>query len=324
MLLPVCARESTPLLAAGAAAGPPVRQSYNVAMLIDAIDHVVLPVLDLAGATEPFERLGFTLSPRAKHAGQGTENRALFAGTGQDQFYVEFLAVHDEAEALAAGREGYLRAAREGAGLNRLVLRTQQIARVRSLLEQAGVSADSYDVFDAGGAKVCTVLPLGADRDLLGCRAAVIQYEGDLAERFARREANGLTRHGIQLERLDHLAMIAPEAEVTERFWSEILGVEVTGEVPGRGMVIRQLKIGDAIVELLVPTDPESPLHQRPGGLASMCAYEVGDVDSAIAFATECGFTASAPGPGPLPGTRVATIPGAQLSGLSLQLLQYV
>lgn len=293
-------------------------------MLIDSIDHVVLPVLDLAAATEPFERLGFTLSPRAKHAGQGTENRAFFAGSGASQFYVEFLAVHDEAEATAAGRDGYLRAAQQGVGLNRLVLRTQQLDRVRALLEQAGVSAEPYDVFDANGAKVCTVLPLGADRDLLGCRAAVIQYEGDLAQRFARREANGLTRHGLPLKRLDHLAMIAPEAEVTERFWAEVLGVTVTGEVPGRGMVIRQLKIADAIVELLVPTDAESPLHQRPGGLASMCAYEVDDVDAAVAFATEHGFTASAPGPGPLPGTRVATIPGTQLSGLSLQLLQYV
>ena len=293
-------------------------------MLIDRIDHVVLPVLDLAAATEPFERLGLTLSAPSKHAGQGTENRALFAGDVANQFFVEFLAVHDEAEATAAGREGYLRAAQQAVGLNRLVLGTQQLAKVRSLLEQAGVTAEPYAVFNAVGEKVCEVLPLGADRDLLGCRAAVIQYEGKIEERFARREANGLLAHSLPIKRLDHLAMIAPEAEVTERFWLEVLGIAVSGEVKGRGMVIRQLTIGDAILELLVPQSAESPLHQRPAGLISMCAYEVDDLDTAARLANDRGFTCSAPADGVLPGTRVATIPGPQLSGLSLQLLEYV
>jgi hypothetical protein len=84
------------------------------------------------------------------------------------------------------------------------------------------------------------------------------------------------------------------------------------------------MKIGDAIVELLGPDSPESPLASRPPGLSSMAAWEVGDLDAAVALARERGFTPSEPATGVLPGTRVATIPGAELSGVGMQLLEYV
>ncbi|MCZ7578992.1 MAG: hypothetical protein M5U18_18865 [Dehalococcoidia bacterium] len=90
-------------------------------------------------------------------------------------------------------------------------------------------------------------------------------------------------------------------------------------------MIIRQLQIGDAIFELLGPDGPESRLAGRPASLASMAAWQVsGRLDDAVSLARERGFTVSEPEPGVIPGTRRASIPGDELAGLGMQLLEYV
>ena len=90
-------------------------------------------------------------------------------------------------------------------------------------------------------------------------------------------------------------------------------------------MVIRQLRIGDAILELLGPASPESPFAGRPAALASMAAWEVaGPLADAVALARERGFTVSDPEAGVIPGTRRASIPVGELGGVGMQLLEYV
>ena len=96
------------------------------------------------------------------------------------------------------------------------------------------------------------------------------------------------------------------------------------GEVVSPTTVVRQLKIGDAMFELLGPATPDSPIRQRPPGLNSMCSFEVPDLDATNAHAQAAGFEVADRRIGTLPGTIVATIPGAQTSGLNVQLLQYV
>jgi hypothetical protein len=55
-----------------------------------------------------------------------------------------------------------------------------------------------------------------------------------------------------------------------------------------------------------------------------MASWEVDDLDSAVRRARGAGFTVADPAPGPLPGTRIATIQGAEVTGVNLQLLQYI
>jgi hypothetical protein len=55
-----------------------------------------------------------------------------------------------------------------------------------------------------------------------------------------------------------------------------------------------------------------------------MVAVEVPDLAAAVEHVRAAGFTAPDPAPGVLPGTRTASIPGGELSGMSLQLLEYV
>ena len=274
-----------------------------------------------------YERLGLTLTPVTRHAGLGTENRAFFVGDGTNGFYVELLRVHDQAaaEAKAPRRAAiYLRALAEGRGLARLMLGSDDLAETAATLASSGVETAVEPVSREGGAKICDVAALEGVPGL-GIHAGSIQYVETRAATHARRARAGLFAHGFPLKRLDHLAAMAPDIETTTRAWTEVLGVPVFGEIRAPGIIIRQLKIGDAILELLGPDGPASPMASRPPGLASMCAFEVkGSLDDAVALARERGFTPTEPRTGVLPGTRVATIPGAELAGLGMQLLEYV
>ena len=130
--------------------------------------------------------------------------------------------------------------------------------------------------------------------------------------------------HSFPLKHLDHLAAITRDLDATCRFWADVLQVPVTGEVRTPHMIIRQLRIGDAIFELLGAAGPDSPLHQRAAGLVSMAAWEVDDLAAAVAQARAAGFTVPDPAIGVLPGTRTATIPAVELGGVAMQLLEYV
>jgi catechol 2,3-dioxygenase-like lactoylglutathione lyase family enzyme len=130
--------------------------------------------------------------------------------------------------------------------------------------------------------------------------------------------------HSFPLRRLDHLAAITHDLEEKTRFWSEVFGVPVAGEVVTPAMVVRQLRVGDAVLELLGPATEDSPVWKRPPGLVSMVSWEVASLDGAVREARRAGFAVPEPAAGVLPGTRIATIPGTGLAGVNMQLLEYV
>jgi len=130
--------------------------------------------------------------------------------------------------------------------------------------------------------------------------------------------------HAISLARVDHLAAIPPDLDAATRSWVDVLGVPVHDEIRTPDVVIRQMKVGDLVVELLAPTGPDSPLAGRPSGLLAVVACEVPDAAAAAAVARGRGFRPTDPAPGALPGTLVSRIDAAELGGLGLQLLQYV
>ena len=79
-----------------------------------------------------------------------------------------------------------------------------------------------------------------------------------------------------------------------------------------------------AFAPTCIPATEDSPIRQRPPGLNSMSSFEVPDLDAVVAQARAAGFEVPDPRIGTLPGTRVTTISADQMSGLNLQLLQYV
>jgi hypothetical protein len=116
--------------------------------------------------------------------------------------------------------------------------------------------------------------------------------------------------------------VVAHDLAAKTTFWTDTLGVPIAGEITTPQMTIRQLRFGDAVLELLGPRSADSPLWKRPAGLVSMASWEVGELDVAVTQARGAGFMISEPAPGPLPGTRIATIPGAELAGVNMQLLE--
>lgn len=295
-------------------------------MPVNWIDHIVIPVASLDEAAEPYARLGFRLTAPTQHAGTGTINRALFAGSGDNDFYLEFLEIPDREAALAAAparMRVYLDALDSGRGAARLMFGTTDITGLAGAIAQGGQPADIETVAREGGAPIARVLTFDGVSDL-AISAGAIEYTEDRRRQHMRREEAGYFAHAFPLKRLDHLAVMAPALEATTAAWRDIIGVPVHGVVSGRNMVIHQMKVGDAIMELLGPDSPESPLASRPAGLGSMAAWEVDSLDAAVAMAQERGFHPSEPATGVLPGTRVATIPAAELSGVGMQLLEYV
>jgi hypothetical protein len=85
---------------------------------IAGIDHVIVAVRELEDAQTVWSRLGFTLSPRGRHIGQGTANYCVMFPTD----YIELLGIVDAADsverldAFLARREGPMAAAFAPAG----------------------------------------------------------------------------------------------------------------------------------------------------------------------------------------------------------------
>ena len=289
--------------------------------MLRTIDHVVLPVSTLDSAA-PFERLGISLTPSLRHAGQGTENRVFFTGSPGGEFYVELLSAFDRAAAVASMGEEVAPPADGTPGLQRVVFACEDIDGVRVRLESAGIDVRERTVSRDDGTVIGRVLM--PKTNAAGCSFGLIDYAEPPEVRLQRHGAAGLYQHAFPLKRLDHLAVIVHDLAKVTSFWTDVLGVPVFGEVPRPGSLIRQMKVGDAVLELIGPTEPGSPMLERPESLISMCAYEVADMGRAVDLARATGFTCPDAAPGPLPGTRVTTIPGTELAGMGLQLLEYV
>jgi catechol 2,3-dioxygenase-like lactoylglutathione lyase family enzyme len=276
-------------------------------MLYDAIDSVYAAVPTLESCL-PYGRLGLRLS-----APQDA-SRTLQVG-GPDNFFAVHFLTADTPSPLPA--EPFRQALAADRTLFAVALRVADLSRAVRRLDSHGIPATGLRDSDEDLAW----LPL---RDQTGTDLVLVQHATPVQERHAAAVRQGLLGHAFTLKRLDHLAVVTHDLEAKTRFWADVLGVPVAGEVTTPTMVIRQLRLGDAVLELLGPASPNSPLWQRPPGPVGMASWEVADLDQAVAQARAAGFTVPDAATGVLPGTRTATIPGAALAGLNMQLLQYV
>jgi catechol 2,3-dioxygenase-like lactoylglutathione lyase family enzyme len=278
-------------------------------MFFSAIDRVLLPVAELSTAPAPFARLGLYMGAAVPHRSYDAHGLSWSVGEGANRFGVELVSPAEgplEGTTLA---DELRRAVDAKRGLFAVVLRVPDLGPVQAELAAKGLLRTSEEV---GGGELYW-LPV---EDRAGVNLALMQ-----APALA---AAGHGKNAFPLKRLDHLAAVAPDLDEKTRFWTDVLGVPLAGEVTTPTMVIRQFRIGDAVLELLAPASADSPLRQRPKGPVSLASVEVTDLAAAVRQAREAGFTVADPAPGPLPGTHIATVPPAELSGLALQLLQYV
>jgi catechol 2,3-dioxygenase-like lactoylglutathione lyase family enzyme len=280
-------------------------------MHYEAIDHVLFLAPDAAAAIAPYERLGLVFAPspyaQAPLPSPAAGERALYMGREHNLFFLHFLNSPSVAQP----------------GLAALALRVYDLRSALAALSHRGVKAQPRAVHDAAGARVAdaAVLPV---HDQAGAVLMLFQYVRPTPWRHAELRDRGQTSHSFPVRRLDHLAIVAPDLEGCSRYWSQTLGVPLSGEVKTPTLLIRQHKVGDAVIELLGAAGPDSPIHKRRPGLVSLASLEVSDLDAAIAAAQGHGFHPSEPAGGPLAATRIATLPPEEMGGLSLQLLEYL
>ena len=89
----------------------------------------------------------------------------------------------------------------------------------------------------------------------------------------------------MRLNKIHHIAIIASNYEVSKKFYTEILGLEVIREVyrKERDYYKLDLKLGDSEIELFsFPNAPVRPSYPEARGLRHL-AFEVDNIDEAIA-----------------------------------------
>ena len=126
---------------------------------------------------------------------------------------------------------------------------------------------------------------------------------------------------------LDHIG-IAVKSIAESRRPYEALGLDVEGEeeVPGQGVRVAFLPVGDGRLELLEPTTPDSPiahhLEKRGPGLHHIC-LRVKDIRRAMADLRERGFELLSEEPQPgAHGCLVAFVHPRSTGGVLLELSQ--
>ena len=89
----------------------------------------------------------------------------------------------------------------------------------------------------------------------------------------------------MRLNKIHHIAIIASNYEVSKKFYTEILGLQVIREVyrRERDSYKLDLKLGDSEIELFsFPNAPVRPSYPEARGLRHL-AFEVDNIDEAIA-----------------------------------------
>ena len=138
--------------------------------------------------------------------------------------------------------------------------------------------------------------------------------------------ATGSAFAGLEL---DHLGVATRDLDDGSAPY-RALGLEALGPdeaVPSQGVIVRAFRAGGALVELLAPTTPESPLHaflERRGPGVHHVAFRVADLDASVARlrADGAAFASDTPRPGRA-GTRVVFLHPRWGAGTLIELVEH-
>ncbi len=271
-------------------------------MPIHALDHVVIAVRDLAGATDQMSSLlGRSPSWRGEHPEQGTANTLYRL----ENTYVELMAPRGEGP-IGRGLGGHL--AEQGDGVFALAFAVDDAPAFAAELRARGVAAGEPrdgSGRDEHGAerRWCTVLlPPDASR---GVTVFAIEHRsGELPECAPDADP------GAAVAALDHVVLFSDDLEAARRFYGETLGIRLALDrvFEKRGQRILFFRSGGTTVEVVGPAEPP----EQPDGRDRLwgLAWRVADAEGARDRLAGHGFDVSPLRPGAKPGTRVCTVRG--------------
>jgi methylmalonyl-CoA/ethylmalonyl-CoA epimerase len=130
------------------------------------------------------------------------------------------------------------------------------------------------------------------------------------------------------LTKINHIGIAVASLDATLPFYRDNLSMDVAGieEVAEQKVRVALLQVGESKIELLEPTSPESPVAkflEKNGPGIHHIAYEVEDLEAAIAKLTEDGMRMidALPRNG-AHGTRIAFVHPKSSNGVLTELCQ--
>jgi methylmalonyl-CoA epimerase len=131
---------------------------------------------------------------------------------------------------------------------------------------------------------------------------------------------------GMQIKRVHHLTVAVRDAEAAREAFETLFGARAdqTREVPAFGVRVRDMRLGDDVLQMAAPLGENSPIRrfvERRGEGFYNLALEVDDLDGAVSELAERGIKVSEPIEA-TPGLRSAFVTMAATHGLSIQLVE--
>jgi catechol 2,3-dioxygenase-like lactoylglutathione lyase family enzyme len=204
-----------------------------MAAAITGVDHVVIGVADLDNAEATYRRLGFTLSPRARHsAAMGTANHTIML----EHDYFELLAVLTPTDRNARWRE----ALTLGEGVVGMAAATPSAAAAREAWRAVGFDPGEVVAFSRALER-----PGGVRTE---ARFETVSLPKETLPALSLFACGQLTREAVWLpELMSHpntavairkLSLSAPDPAAASREWARAFPGSVTSSIAG-GMRIR-------------------------------------------------------------------------------------
>jgi len=130
------------------------------------------------------------------------------------------------------------------------------------------------------------------------------------------------------LKKLNHIAVAVNNLEEAAQFYQNVMGLSLSGTevVTAQKTKVGFFKIGESNIELVQPSEPDSPLvkflETKGQGIHHIC-FEVEDVESEVKKYLEKGATMADQKPRPgAHGTKVAFIHPKSSSGVLIELCE--
>jgi len=130
------------------------------------------------------------------------------------------------------------------------------------------------------------------------------------------------------LQKINHIGIAVQSLDATLPFYQNALDMAFTGteEVAEQKVRVAMLQVGESKIELLEPTSPDSPIAkflEKNGPGIHHIAYEVDDIEAAIAHMKEQGarMIDEVPRNG-AHGTRIAFVHPKSSNGVLTELCQ--
>ncbi len=285
------------------------------------LDHVVIAVKDLDGATQDYTHvLGRKPSWRGEHPKYGTRN-TLFR---IDNTYIELLALSGEKGDKRWSGELQKFLDDKGEGVFALALGTDDIKRDVSELRDRGL--DVSDAADGHGLDLDT----GAER---GWRNALVDAKRTnglrlfFIQHLAPPESLPVAEpveDGSHVRRMDHAVVLSADMEAAQRVWGDRIGARLALDrtFPDRNTRILFYRLADITIELSGGAAQSKEGIGKPDRLWGL-AWGVDSIEKTCARLQAAGIETSGPRPGIKPGTLVATVKGAATHGVATLLIEH-